>query len=78
MKISIDYSNRAVKSFMKWSDVIFTGLMIMASHQTLSGQVKHLSGQITFDQTNFLYIINGNFAEFAKENECPDKFQCLS
>ena len=78
VKISIDYSNRTVKSFMKWSDVIFTGLMIMASHQTFSGQVKHLSGQITFGQTNFLYIINGNFAEFAKENECPDNFQCLS
>ena len=28
------------------------GLMIMASDQTFSGQIKHLSGQIKFGQTN--------------------------
>ena len=55
-----------------------TGLMIIASHQTFSGQIKHLSGQIKFGKTNFLYIINGNFMEFAEENECPDNFQSLS
>ena len=32
----------------------------MASHQTLSGQIK-------FGQSNLLYIID----EFAKDNECP-------
>ena len=52
--------------------------MIMASHQTFSGQIKFMSGQIKFDQTNFLYIINGNFMEFARENECPENFQSLS
>ena len=39
----------------------------MVSHQTFSGQIKHMSGQIKFGQTNFLYIINGNFMEFATE-----------
>ena len=58
--------------------VWLSGLMIMASHQTFSGQSKHTSGQIKFSQTNFLYIINGNCMEFAKENEFPDNFQSLS
>ena len=52
--------------------------MIMASHQKFSGQIKHMSGQIKFGQTNFLCIINGNFMEFVEENECPDNFQSLS
>ena len=51
------------------------GLMIMASHQTFSSQIKHMSGQIKFGPTNFLYIINQNFMEFAKENKCLDNFQ---
>ena len=51
--------------------------MIMTSHQTLYSQTKHMSGQIKFGQRNFLYIINGNFMEFAKENECVDKYQSL-
>ena len=46
---------------------IIAGLMIMTSHQTFSGQTKHMSNQIKFGQTNFLYIINGNFIEFAKK-----------
>ena len=50
----------------------------MASHQTFSGQIKHMSGQIRFGQTSFLYIINGNFMEFANENECLVNFQSLS
>ena len=50
----------------------------MASQQTFSGQIKHMSGQIKFGHTNFLYIINGNFMEFAKDNECLDNFQSLS
>ena len=52
-----------------------TGLMIIVSHHTFSDQIKHLSGQIKSGQTNFLYIINGKFMEFAKENEGPDNFQ---
>ena len=56
----------------------YTGLMVMAIHQIYSGQIKHISSQIKFGQKNFLYIINGNFIEFAKENECPDNFQSLS
>ena len=38
----------------------YTELMIMASHQTFSGQLWHLTDQIKFDLTNLLYIINGN------------------
>ena len=49
--------------------------MIMGSHQTFSRQIKHISGQIKFGQTNLLYIINENFVEFVKENECLDNFQ---
>ena len=41
------------------------GLMIMVSYRTFSSQIKHMSGQVKFGQTNFLYIINGNFMEFA-------------
>ena len=44
----------------------------------ISSQIKHIYSQIKFGQTNFLYIINGNFMEFAKENECPDKYKSLS
>ena len=52
--------------------------MITASHQTFSSQKKHLSGQIKFGQTNSLYVINGNFIEYAKNNECSHNFQSLS
>ena len=38
--------------------------MIMASHRTFSGQFWHLTGQTKFDQTNLLYIINGEDTEF--------------
>ena len=55
-----------------------TALMITASHQTFSGQIKHLSGQIKFGQTNLLYIINGHFIEFAEVTECLEYFQSLS
>ena len=34
-----------------------TVLMIMASHQTFSGQFKHLTGQTKFDQSDILYTI---------------------
>ena len=53
------------------------GLMITASHETFSGQIKHLPDQIKYGQTNFLYIINGQLIEFAKEKECPDNFHSL-
>ena len=55
-----------------------SGLMIMASNQIFSGQIKRISGQIKFGLINFLYIINANFMEIAKENERPDNFQSLS
>ena len=42
--------------------------------QDISGQNKHMSSQIKFGQTNLLYIINGNFIEFVKNNECSYKF----
>ena len=35
--------------------------MIMASHQTFPGQLKHLAGQ-----TKFLFIIIGSFSSFHK------------
>ena len=54
-----------------------SGLMITASHQTFSGQIKHMFGQIKFGWTNFTYIINRKIIEFAKDNECPDNFQSL-
>ena len=54
------------------------GLMIVASHRTFSDQNKHTSSQIKFGQTNLLYIITENFIEFVENNECPDKFWCLS
>ena len=38
-------------------------LMIMASHQIFSGQLWHLTGQTKFDQTNLLYVINGEINE---------------
>ena len=51
-----------------------SGLMIMVSYRTFSGQIDHLSGHIKFGQTNLLYTINGKFTKFAKEYECPDNF----
>ena len=41
-----------------------SGLMIMASHQTFSGQLWHLTDQSKFDQTNLLYIISGEVYKF--------------
>ena len=38
-------------------------LTIMVSHQTFSGQLWHLTDQTKFDQTNLLYIINGEVNE---------------
>ena len=52
-------------------------LVIMASHQTFSGQVKHLSDQTEFGQTNLLYIINGEIVEFTKEKQMSGQFSAL-
>ena len=38
-------------------------LMTMASHQMFSSQHWRLTDQTKFDQTNFLYIINGEVIE---------------
>ena len=46
----------------------------MASYRTVFDQIDHLFSQIKFGLTNLLYIINGKFTEFTKENECPDNF----
>ena len=35
-----------------------TGLMIMASHQTFSGQTKRLSSQIKFDQIYYTLLMD--------------------
>ena len=40
--------------------------MIMASHQTFSGQLWHLTDQTKYDQTNLLYIINGETNTFTQ------------
>ena len=39
-------------------------LMIMASYQTFSGQLWHLTDQAKFDQTNLPYIINEEVNKF--------------
>ena len=53
-----DDQTREVKNV----EISEVGLMITASHQTFSGQIKH---QIKFGQTNLLYVINGEVNEFA-------------
>ena len=55
-------------------DIRLSGLMKMASYQTFSGQTKHLSSHIKFDQTNLPYIINGEVIKFAEVNKCLDDF----
>ena len=59
----------------------YTGLMMMASHQTFFGQINHLSSLVKFGQTNcyiYTYIISKEVIEFAKANGCPYIFQSLS
>ena len=51
--------------------------MIMASHQTFSGQFKHLTGQTKFGQSDFLYIINGKVIEFLIEKPVSKQFSTL-
>ena len=51
----------------------------MASHQTFSRQINISKCPVKANLArHLLYIINGNFMEFVKENECPDNFQSLS
>ena len=52
-------------------------LMIMASHQTFSGQLKHLTGQTKFGQSNFLHIINGKVIKFLIEKSMSGQFSIL-
>ena len=49
----------------------------MASHQTFSNQIKHLSSQIKFGQANLLYIINGEVIEFAKDKSMSRQVSVL-
>ena len=49
----------------------------MASHQTFSGQLWHLTGQTKFDQTNLLYIINGEVNEFTIGKQMSGQFLIL-
>ena len=51
-----------------WYDYWLTGLMIIGQSPDISSQIKHLSGQIKFDQTNLLYTINGKIIDSAKDN----------
>ena len=41
--------------FSQLMHMLQSELMIMASHQTFSGQLWHLTDQTKFDQTNLLY-----------------------
>ena len=52
---------------MKNVEISEVGLMITASYQTFSNQIKRQAGEIKFGQTNLLYIINGEVIEFAIE-----------
>ena len=49
----------------------------MASHQTFSGQLWHLTGQTKFDQTNLLCIINGEVNKFTIGKEMSGQFLIL-
>ena len=51
--------------------------MIMASHQTFSGQLWHLTGQTKFDQTSLLYIINGEVNESIIGKQMSGQFLIL-
>ena len=51
--------------------------MIIASHQTFSEQLWHLTDQTKFDQTNLLYIINGEVNKFAIGKQMSGQFSTL-
>ena len=52
-------------------------LMITASHQTFSSQLWHLTDQTKFDQTNLLYIINGEVNRFTIGKQMSGQFSTL-
>ena len=49
----------------------------MASHQTFSGQLWHFTNQTKFDQTNLLYIINGEDNKFTIGKQMFRQFSTL-
>ena len=49
----------------------------MASHQTFSGQLWHLTDQSKFDQTNLVYIINGEVYKFTIGKQMSGQFSTL-
>ena len=49
----------------------------MASHQIFSGQLGHLTDQIKFDQTNLLYIINGEVNKLTTGKQMSGQFSIL-
>ena len=49
----------------------------MASHQTFSVQLWHLTGQTKFDQTSLLYIINGEVNESTIGKQMSGQFLVL-
>ena len=49
----------------------------MASHQTFSGQLWHLTGQIKFDRSNLIYIINGEVNESITGKQMSGQFLIL-
>ena len=49
----------------------------MASHQTFSSQFWHLTNQTKFDQTNLLYIINGEVNKFTIGKQMSGQFSTL-
>ena len=49
----------------------------MANIQTFSGQFWHLTDQTKFDQTNLLYIINGEINKFIMGKQTSGQFSIL-
>ena len=49
----------------------------MASYQTFSGQLWHLTDQTKFDQTNLLYIINGEVYKFTIGKQMSGQFSTI-
>ena len=49
----------------------------MASHQTLSGQLWHLTDQTKFDRINLLYIINTEVDKFTIGKQVSGQFSTL-
>ena len=56
---------------------MYAELMIMASHQTFSGQLWHLTDQIKFDWTNSLYIVNEEVNKFTRGKQMSRQISTL-